>query len=65
MRKIDTGNFTLATRTTARAVNRQIALNLVREHEPISRADLARRMNVDRATVTLLINGLIEEGLVR
>jgi N-acetylglucosamine repressor len=65
MRKIDTGNFTLATRATARAVNRQIALNLVREHQPISRADLARRMNVDRATVTSLINGLIDEGLVR
>lgn len=65
MRKIDTGNFTLATRATPRAVNRQIALNLVREHQPISRADLARLMNVDRGTITSLVAELIAEGLVQ
>lgn len=65
MRKIDTGNFTLANRGTPRAINRQIALNLVREHQPISRAELARLMKVNRATVTSLISELIEEKLVR
>ena len=48
MRKINTGSFVRATRGTPRAVNRQILLNLVREHEPISRADLARRMELAR-----------------
>lgn len=65
MRKIDTGNFTLANRGTPRVINRQIALNLVREHQPISRAQLARLMKVNRATVTSLITELIEDKLVR
>ena len=50
MRKINTRSFRLATRSTTREVNRQIVLNLVREHQPISRADLARRMEVARGS---------------
>jgi len=34
MRKINTRSFVRATRSTPREVNRQILLNLVREHEP-------------------------------
>jgi N-acetylglucosamine repressor len=64
MRKINTRNFRRATRTTAREVNRQILLNLIREHQPISRADIARLMTVGRGTVTEMVNSLIEEGLV-
>src|SRR5215210_6351635 len=64
MRKIDTKNFTLATRTTAREVNRSIVLNLIREHQPISRADLARRMSVRRAALTTLVAELIDGGVV-
>src|SRR6266498_1615585 len=41
MRKINPNNFQVATRGTSREINRQIALNLVRTHQPISRADLA------------------------
>ena len=52
MRKINTRNFRLATRSTPREVNRRIVLNLIREHQPISRAELARRMNVRRAALT-------------
>jgi predicted NBD/HSP70 family sugar kinase len=62
VRKIDTGNFRRATRSTAREVNRQILLELVREHQPISRADLARQMNLGRGTVTELVNALLTEG---
>ncbi len=64
MRKIDTRNFSRATRTTPKEINRQIALNLVREHQPISRADLARRMGVARGMVTPLVNELLAEGLI-
>ena len=64
MRKINTRNFTRATRTTAREVNRQILLNLVREHQPVSRADLARLMSVGRGMVTELVNNLIAEGVI-
>lgn len=64
MRKINTHRFVRATRGTPRAVNRQIVLNLVREHQPISRADLARRMDVGRGMVTSLVDELLGEGSV-
>ncbi|HET8654514.1 MAG TPA: ROK family transcriptional regulator [Longimicrobiaceae bacterium] len=64
MRKIDTRDFRSATRSTSRQINRQIALNLVREHQPISRAELARRMKVGRATVTALVNELLADGSI-
>jgi N-acetylglucosamine repressor len=64
VRKIDPRNFQRATRTTTKEINRQIVLNLVREYQPISRADLARRMEVARAIVSPLVNELIEAGLV-
>ncbi len=64
MRKIDTGTFKLATRSTPRDVNRQIALNLVREHQPISRADLARWMDIGRGMVTALVSELLADGVL-
>ena len=64
MRKIDPHNFVRATRFTSREINRQIALNLVREHQPISRAELARRMNIGRGMITSLITELLEEGAI-
>lgn len=64
MRKIDTRDFRRATRSTPRQINRQILLNLVREHQPISRADLARRMTLGRGVVTTLVNELLEEGVL-
>ncbi len=64
VRKIDPRNFHRATRTTTKDINRQIVLNLVREYQPISRADLARRMGVARGIVTPLVNELIEHGLL-
>jgi predicted NBD/HSP70 family sugar kinase len=62
MRKINTRSFVRATRSTPRAVNRQILLNLIREHEPISRADLARRMEIARGMITSLVDELIADG---
>lgn len=64
MRKINPHDFQVATRSTSRDINRQILLNLVREHQPLSRADLARRMKVGRGVVSILVNELINEGLV-
>src|SRR6266700_250347 len=64
MRKINTRDFRIATRTTARDINRRIALNLIREHQPISRADLARRMSVTRGVVSILVQELIDQELI-
>ncbi len=62
MRKINTRNYRLATRATPREVNRRIVLNLIREHQPISRAELARRMSVRRAALTAIVRDLIAAG---
>lgn len=64
MRKINPRDFHIATRTTSREINRRIALNLIREHQPISRADLARRMEVTRGVVSVLVQELMEQELV-
>jgi predicted NBD/HSP70 family sugar kinase len=64
MRKIDTRRFVRATRSTPREINRQIILNLVREHQPISRADLARRMAIGRGMVTSLVDELLHEQAI-
>jgi N-acetylglucosamine repressor len=64
LRKINTHSFVRATRATPREVNTQIVLNLVREHQPISRADLARRMDVRRGMVTSLVDVLLAEGAI-
>ena len=62
MRKINTRSYRLATRSTPREVNRQIVLNLIREQQPISRAELARRMNVRRASLTGIVRDLLHAG---
>jgi predicted NBD/HSP70 family sugar kinase len=64
MRKIDTRRFVRATRSTPREINRQIILNLVRELQPLSRADLARRMDVGRGMVTSLVDELLLEEAI-
>lgn len=64
MRKIDTRRFVRATRSTPRHINRQIILNLVREHQPLSRADLARRMDIGRGMVTSLVDELLAEEAI-
>jgi N-acetylglucosamine repressor len=64
MRKINTRDFRIATRTTSRDINRHIALNLIREHQPISRADLARRMSMTRGVVSVLVQELIAQGII-
>src|SRR6267378_5011612 len=64
MRKINTRDFHVATRTTSRDINRRIALNLIREHQPISRADLARRLNMTRGVISVLVQELIAQELI-
>jgi N-acetylglucosamine repressor len=64
MRKINPHDFTVARRGTSREINRQIALNLIRAHQPISRADLARLMNVRRGVASLLVSELLDEALI-
>lgn len=64
MRKIDLNNFQVATSETARDINRRIVLNLIRTHQPISRADLARQSGLQRSTVSVITEQLIGERWV-
>jgi predicted NBD/HSP70 family sugar kinase len=59
MRKIDLNNFQVATSETARDINSRIILNLVRKHQPISRADLMRQSGLQRSTVSVITEQLI------
>ena len=64
MRKINTRDFRVATRSTSRDINRRIALNVIHEHQPISRAELARRMNVTRGVAGVLVQELLDQDLI-
>lgn len=61
MRKIDPTNFQVATSETARDINRRIVLNLIRRHQPISRADLARHSGLQRSTISAITEQLVRE----
>jgi predicted NBD/HSP70 family sugar kinase len=61
VRRIDLSNFQVARSETARDINRRIVLNLIRTHQPISRADLARHSGLQRSTVSVIAEQLIKE----
>ena len=64
VRRISPTQFRVARRGTSREINRQIALNLIRSKEPISRAELARLMGVRRGAVSRLVDELLTAGIV-
>jgi len=61
MRKINLSDFTVATTETVRDINSRIVLNLVRKHQPLSRADLMRHSGLQRSTVSAIAERLIAE----
>ena len=64
MRRINSSAFRIARRGTSREINRQISLNLVREKQPISRAELARLLGLRPGAVSLIVNDLLRSGLL-
>ncbi|GGA83198.1 sugar kinase [Brucella endophytica] len=50
--------------TTARALNRRLILNLLRQEGPKSRAELATVTQLSPAAVTSVVSDLMEEGLL-
>ena len=64
MRRINPSAFRVARRGTSREINRQIALNLVREKQPVSRAELARLMKMRPGAVSLIVNQLLQSGQI-
>src|SRR5579872_3971634 len=53
-----------ASSEVVRDINRRLVLNLIRTRHPISRADLARISGMQRSTISLIVEQLIEENWV-
>jgi predicted NBD/HSP70 family sugar kinase len=64
LRRLDLRKTQAARLNTIRDINRQIVLNYVREREPISRAEIAREADLQRSTVSAIVEDLTTEGLV-
>jgi len=56
--------FQGASSEVVRDINRRIVLNLIRTRHPISRADLARVSGLQRSTISLIVEQLIQENWV-
>lgn len=54
----------VASSETAREINRDVLLQTIHRHQPVSRADLARLTGLQPSTVSVIIAELIEEGWV-
>ena len=54
----------IARPTTIRDINKKIVLNYVRDRSPISRADIARETDLQRSTVSAIIDDLHKDGLI-
>lgn len=65
IRHIDLTEVQRASSDMARRINRDIVLELIRENQPISRADLSRRSGLQRSTVSQIVEQLIGERWVR
>src|ERR1700691_4787962 len=64
MRRLDFTNTQVASSETARDINRGVVLNLIRRRQPISARELARVSGLQRSTISLITEQLIQERWV-
>jgi predicted NBD/HSP70 family sugar kinase len=64
MRQVNLNQPAAASSETARHINRRIVLNLIRNRQPVSRADVARFSGLQRSTVSLITEELIADKWV-
>lgn len=65
IRRVDLAYVQLASSEIARDINRDVVLELIRARQPISRADLARLSGLQRSTVSLIVEELLDEGWIK
>ena len=65
IRRVDLAYAQLASSEIARDMNRDIVLELIRAHQPVSRADLSRLSGLQRSTVSEIVEDLMREEWVR
>jgi DNA-binding MarR family transcriptional regulator len=61
IRRIDLAYVKLASSESARDINRDIVLEIIRSQQPVSRADLARSSGLQPSTVSAIVEQLLEE----
>jgi len=61
---IDLKRIQTASPEVVRQINRRIVLNLIRTRQPMSRADLARVSGMQRSTISLIVEELVDEAWV-
>ncbi len=54
----------VATSEVVRDINKRIVLNLIRTRQPLSRADLARISGLQRSTISLIVEELLQDNWV-
>jgi predicted NBD/HSP70 family sugar kinase len=65
IKRIDLAYVQLATSESARDINRDVVLEIIRSQQPVSRADLARTSGLQPSTVSAIVEQLIAEKWVK
>ncbi|MGH7914157.1 MAG: ROK family transcriptional regulator [Candidatus Binataceae bacterium] len=65
IRRVDLAYVQLASSEIARDINRDVVLELIRARQPISRADLARLSGLQRSTISLIVEELLEQEWIK
>jgi predicted NBD/HSP70 family sugar kinase len=64
MKRVDLAYVELASSESARDINRDILLEIIRSQQPVSRADLARSSGLQPSTVSAIVEQLLSEKWV-
>lgn len=64
VRRINLKHANVARSNTIRDINRQIILNFIREQGPISRAEISKVTALQRSTVSLIVEELLNTSLI-
>ncbi len=65
IKRIDLAYVELASSESARNINRDVVLELVRSQQPVARADIARASGLQPSTVSAIVEQLIDEKWVK
>jgi predicted NBD/HSP70 family sugar kinase len=65
VQKVDLAYAQLASSEIARDINRDVILEVIRANQPVSRAELSRLSGLQRSTISLIVDQLIQERWVR
>lgn len=58
-------NLTGKNMATVKLQNRQSILNILRNHGATSRADIAKLLNLTPAAITIIVNEMVKEGIIK